>query len=221
MGYLAVMALVRPKQPVGGAYGVFLAEKRPEYTKACAGQKASAISTMAGAECKKLTDAQKEPYAKKYSAARAQYDKQMEVFLAGGGVKEKGVAALRTEKRKAKDGKKKKDPNAPKRPAGGAFGVWLAENRSKIVSSLPQDHKITDVTKAAGVQWKALSDAAKKPYEAKYAKKQEEYEKAMEEYKKANPDAEGDDEVENEDEEDETPAEESGAQKKKARKAGA
>merc|ERR1711920_242923 len=180
-------------QPVGGAYGVFLAEKRPEYTKACAGQKASAISTMAGAEWKKLTEAQKAPYTKKYEAAKAQYDKEMEAFLAGGGVKEKGLAALRTEKRKAKDGnnKKKKDPNAPKRPAGGAFGVWLAENRSKIASSLPQDHKMTDVTKAAGVQWKALSDAAKKPYEAKYAKQQEEYKKAMEEYKKAHPDAEG------------------------------
>merc|ERR1712113_20994 len=163
----------------------------------------------------------KVPYARKYETAKSQYDKDMEAFLAGGGVKEKGVAALRTEKRKAKDGKKKKDPNAPKRPAGGAYGVWLAENRPKIVSSLPQDHKITDVTKAAGVQWKALSDAAKKPYEAKYAKKQEEYEKAMEEYKKANPDAEDDDEEENEEEEDETPGEENGAQKKKARKAGA
>merc|ERR1712060_561834 len=212
---------VQPKQPVGGAYGIFLSEKRPEYTKACAGQKASAISTMAGAEWKTLTEEQKAPYAKKYEVAKAQYDKELESFLAGGGVKEKGAAALRTEKRKAKDGKKKKDPNAPKRPAGGAFGVWLAENRSKIASSLPQDHKITDVTKAAGVQWKALSDAAKKPYEATFAKKQEEYKKAMEEYKKAHPDAEEDDEVENEEEEDEKPAEESGAQKKKARKAGA
>merc|ERR1712190_528184 len=105
--------------------------KRPEFTKACAGQKASAISTMASAEWKKLTEAQKAPYAKKYEAAKAQYDKELEAFLAGGGVKEKGVAALRTEKRKAKDGKKKKDPNAPKRPARGAYGVFLAENRSK------------------------------------------------------------------------------------------
>merc|ERR1712190_555603 len=168
-----------------------------------------------------MGEAQKAPYAKKYEAAKAQYDKDIEAFLAGGGVKEKGVAALRTEKRKAKEGKKKKDPNAPKRPVGGAYGIWLAENRPKILSSLPQDHKITDVTKAAGVQWKALSDAAKKPYEAKFAKKQEEYGKAMEEYKKSNPDAEDDDEGENEEEEDETPAEESGAQKKKARKAGA
>merc|ERR1712066_476782 len=100
-------------------------------------------------------------------------------------------------------------------------GVFLTENRSKIVSSLPQGHKMTDVAKAAGEQWKALSDAAKKPYEAKYAKKQQEYEKAMEEYKKANPDAEDHDEEEKEEVEVETKAEESGAPKKKARKAGA
>merc|ERR1712066_882226 len=179
--------------------------------------KASAISTLAGAEWKKLTEAQKAPYAKKCETAKSQYDKEMEAFLAGGGVKEKGVAALRAEKRKAKDGKKKKDPNAPKRPVGGAYGVFLAENRSKIVSSLPQGHKMTDVAKAAGEQWKTLSDAAKKPYETKYAKKQQEYEKAMEEYRKANPDAEDHDEEEKED----TPAEESSAPKKKARKAGA
>merc|ERR1711870_64190 len=175
----------------------------------------------AGAEWKKLTEAQKAPYAQKYESVKAQYDKDMEAFLSGGGVKEKGAAALRTENRKANDGKKKKDPNAPKRPVGGAFGVWLAENRPKIVSSLPQGHKITDVTKAAGEQWKALSDAAKKPYEAKYAKKQEEYVKAMEEYKKANPDAEEHEEEEIEEEEDETPVAESVAPKKKARKAGA
>merc|ERR1712070_953270 len=91
--------------------------------------------------------------------------------------------ALRREKRKLKEGKKEKDPNKPKAPAGGAYGVFLAENRAKIVASLPKDHKITDVSKAAGEEWKALSDADKKPYQDKYAIKSEEYKKAMEEYK--------------------------------------
>merc|ERR1712060_395469 len=100
-------------------------------------------------------------------------------------------------------------------------GIWLAENRSKIASSLPTGHKITDVTKAAGSQWKAMAEVAKKPYEATFAKKQQEYAKAMEEYKKANPDADDGDEEEQQEEEDETPAEETAAPKKKARKAGA
>merc|ERR1712238_464421 len=143
--------------------------------------------------------------------------------LEAGGVKEKGLAAQRSEKRKAKEEKRaKKDPNAPKRPVGGAYGVFLAENRAKIVSSLPKDHKMTDVAKAAGVQWKALSDAVKKPYEDKYQKKQAEYIKALEVYKKANPNAdEQDDDEEEEQQEEELAAKKEAAPKKKARKAGA
>merc|ERR1712187_793977 len=153
-------------------------------------------------------------------------DQEMADFLEGGGAKEKGVMAQRAEKRKAKEEKRaKKDPNAPKRPAGGAYGIFLAENRAKIVSSLPKDHKMVDVAKAAGVQWKALSDAAKKPYEDKYKKKQADFVKAMEEYKKANPNndanEEDDEEEEEEEQEEELANKKEAAPKKKARKAGA
>merc|ERR1711988_727100 len=110
-----------------------------------------------------------------YEAAKAKFEKDMAAFLAAGGEKQKGAAALRAEKRKAREGKKEKDPNAPKKPAGGGYGVFLAENRAAIVKSLPAGHKITDVTKAAGEQWKALSDAAKKPYNDEYLKKNEVY----------------------------------------------
>lgn len=179
------MALEQPKKPVGGAYGIFLAEKRPEYAKACAGQKASAISSMAGKAWKELSDVQKKPYEEKFVTVKAKYEEDMKAFLAAGGEKTKGLLALRSEKRKAKEGKKTKktkDPNKPKAPAGGAYGVFLAENRAKIVESLAKDHKMVDVAKAAGQQWKALADDAKQPYEAKYAKKAEEYKKAMEQY---------------------------------------
>merc|ERR1712113_408971 len=138
----------------------------------------------------------KVPYARKYETAKSQYDKDMEAFLAGGGVKEKGMGAQRTEKRKAKDGKKKKDPNAPKKPAGGAYGVFLAENREKIVKSLPAGHKMVDVAKAAGAQFKSLSEAAKKPYEEKYQKLAAQWKIAMEEYKKTHGAEDGEDEEE-------------------------
>jgi len=134
----------------------------------------------------------------------------------------KGTCALRTEKRKAKDGtlKKKKDPNAPKRPSGGGYGVFLAENRAKITQSLPAGHKITDVTKAAGEQWRKLSEKAKQPYQDKYDKKMTEYWKAFEEYKKTLP-ADEEDEDENEEEADEEDEDEPEPSPKKARKAGA
>jgi len=181
---------------VGGAYGSFLAEKRPEFTKACQGQKASAISTMAGEAWKKLSEAEKRPYQEKYEAAKAKFDTDMAAFLAAGGEKTKGVAALRTEKRRKQTGKKPKDPNMPKKPVAGAYGVFLAENRAAIEKSLPTDHKITDVAKAAGAQFKALSDAAKKPYQDKFLQKQEEYKKAVDEYKAAHPDAAADEDEE-------------------------
>merc|ERR1712194_703392 len=116
------------------------------------------------------------------------------------------------------------DPNAPKKPAGGAYGVFLAENRAEIVNSLPKGHKMTDVAKAAGVQWRALSDAAKTPYEQKYQKKQSEYIKAVQEYRKANPgkDVKEQDDEDDEDEEDEAVETKKGAPpKKKSRAAGA
>jgi len=92
-----------------------------------------------------------------------------------------------TEKRKAMEVKKKKDPNAPKMPNGGGYGCFFEENFAKIKATLPAGHKTTDVSKAAGPQWKALSDEIKKPYAAMYQKKMDLYKVAMEEYKKTKP----------------------------------
>merc|ERR1712190_74752 len=153
-------ALEQPKKPAGGAYGQFLAEKRQEFTKACAGKPITAVSKMAGEAFKKLSDAQKKPYQDKYEAAKAKYEKDMAAFLAAGGEKQKGAAALRAEKRKAKEGKKKKDPNAPKKPAGGAFGQFLAEKRPEFMKACA-GQPITAITKMGSEEWKKLSDAQK------------------------------------------------------------
>jgi len=204
-------ALEQPKKPAGGAYGQFLAEKRQEFMKKCAGQPITAVSKMAGEAFKKLSDAQKNPYQQKYEAAKAKFEKDMAAFLAAGGEKQKGAAALRTEKRKAKEGKKQKDPNAPKKPAGGAYGQFLAEKRPEFMKKCA-GQPITAVSKMAGAAWKKLSDDEKKPYEKKYAEVFAEYQKALAEYKESNPDVE---EAEEEEEEEEAKP------KKKARKAGA
>merc|ERR1719443_1872161 len=126
----------------------------------------------------------------------------MAAFLAAGGEKTKGAAGLRRERRLAKEGKKK-DANAPKKPAGGGYGVYLAENRAAIVKSLPAGHKITDVTKAASAKWNAFSDAEKKPFNDKYLQKVEEYKEALEEYKKNLPEDAKDDEEDGDAEEEE------------------
>jgi len=172
------MALEQPKKPVGGAYGVFMTEKRPEFAKACEGKPVSAVVQMASKAWKELSDAEKKPYEEKYVTAKAKFEEDMAAFLEAGGEKAKTVRKDKKEKTKAV-----KDPNKPKKPAGGAYAVFLAENRAKITESLPAgSNPITDVAKVAGAQWKALSEAQRQPYEATFAKKTEEYKKAMEEY---------------------------------------
>jgi hypothetical protein len=142
---------------------------------------------------KKLSDKERAVYQKEYEKKKAKFEKDMAAFLAAGGEKTKGAAGMRREKRLAKEGKKKKDANAPKKPAGGGYGVYLSENREAIVKSLPagsllwQDrasNKITAVAKKAGEQWGKLSEAEQQPFKDKFAKKQEEYELALAEYKK-------------------------------------
>jgi len=207
-------ALEQPKKPTGGAYGQFLAEKRADFAKKCAGQAVTAVSKMAGAEFKKLTEAQKKPYQQKYEAAKEKFDKDMKAFLDAGGEKQKGATALRAEKRKAKeDGGKKaaKDPNAPKKPAGGGYGQFVAEKRPEFMEKC-KGKPITEVSKLAGVAWKKLTDAQKAPYQAKYDKAKADYEKAMASYKPQIPEAEDEEEEAEEEEEEAKP-------KKKARQA--
>jgi len=176
------MALEQPKKPVGGAYGQFLAEKRAEFTKQCAGQKVSAICTLAGDTWKTISDTEKSTYQTLYELVKTKFDADMAKFLAAGGEKSKGAAALRNEKRKAKEGggKKVKDANKPKRPAGGAYGSFLAKNRAAFQKQCPGS--ITEVAKLAGQKWKELSDAERAPFEKEYKAKQAEYQEAMKSY---------------------------------------
>jgi len=202
------MAAVQPKKPVGGAFGVFTNEKRPEFMKACQGQPVSAVSKMAGEAWKELSDADKEPYQKKYEENKAIYEKEMAEFLASGGVKTKGAAALRSEKKAAKAEKlAKKDLDAPKKPAGGGYGRYLAEKRDEIKAMLPADHKITDVAKKAGELWKALSEQDKEKYQAEFAKAMEKYSAEFAAYKESKKsEAVEEDKAEDEEGADETPA---------------
>jgi len=174
--------LEQPKKPAGGGFGRFVAEKRAEFQAKCAGQPVSAVSKLAGQAWGALSEAQQQPYKEKFVEAQAKYTADMEAFLAAGGEKQKGAAALRTEKRKAKEGKvkKQKDPNAPKRPAGGAYGCFMAANRAAFTKQCPGS--ITEVAKLAGEKWKAASAAEKEKYEKEYKVKFDAYQEAMKSY---------------------------------------
>jgi len=174
--------LEQPKKPAGGGFGRFVVEKRSEFQAKCAGQPVTAVTKMAGTAWKALSEAAQQPYKTKFVEAQKKYEVDMAAFLAAGGEKQKGAAALRTEKRKAKEGtlKKQKDPNAPKRPAGGAYGCFMAANRAEFTKQCPGS--MTAVGKLAGEKWRAASAAEKEKYEKEYKVKADAYQEAMKSY---------------------------------------
>jgi len=62
-------------------------------------------------------------------------------------------------------GRKNKDPNAPKRGKSG-YLFFCSDNRDAVKASLGENSKATDVTKELGLRWNALKDS-KKPADKK------------------------------------------------------
>ncbi|CAL1173865.1 unnamed protein product [Cladocopium goreaui] len=167
---------MEPKKVAGGAYGQFLAEKRPELQAECKGQPITAVTKLASKKFKALSEKERAVYQEKYLAAKAKYDEDMKTFLANGGEKK----ARKSREDKA-DKKKKKDPDAPKKPAGGAYGCWLAKNRPSFQAQC-KGQPVTAITKLASAKWKELSAKEKAVFEDEYKKKLEEYQEAKKSY---------------------------------------
>lgn len=60
----------------------------------------------------------------------------------------------------SENGRKKKDPNAPKR-GKSAYLFFCDDNRSEVKQSLGEDSKATEVTKELGKRWRDLQDSKK------------------------------------------------------------
>ncbi|CAJ0928105.1 unnamed protein product [Ranitomeya imitator] len=82
--------------------------------------------------------------------------------------------------RKKAEGKKVKDPAAPKRPMS-AYMLWLNASREKIKSENP-GISITDLSKKAGEIWKGMGKDKKEEWDRKAEEAKRDYEKAMKEY---------------------------------------
>lgn len=83
----------------------------------------------------------------------------------------------------SKKAKPAKDPNAPKRPLSAYF-IFLNDFRAKTKKENPDLVKnVKEFGKAAGEEWRSLSDSDKEPYMEKNAELKEEYEEAMKHYK--------------------------------------
>ncbi|KAF7845924.1 hypothetical protein BT93_L0027 [Corymbia citriodora subsp. variegata] len=94
--------------------------------------------------------------------------------------------------KKETGGKRKKDPNAPKRGLS-AYMFFANEQRDKVREDNP-GIKFGEVGKLLGEKWKSLNEKQKTPYEAKAAADKKRYEEEKAAYT-----AGGDDDEEEED----------------------
>jgi len=170
----------QPKKAASG-YFLFLADRRESIEKDLGSKKGPDIARRAGELWKAVSEDVRKPFEEKAARLKAEYEAAMQEFKADGGV------VVRKSKKDKGDAKPKKDPDAPKRPAGGGYGVYLNEHREEIKKTLPADHKITDVAKAAGAKWKSLSETEKKKYEYKYNERKQAYDILLQEYKATHP----------------------------------
>jgi len=142
-----------PKRPTS-AYFYFVADARKKNEKA--GIKISKVAQWTkeiSEKWRELTDEEKAPFNKLAQKDKARYDEQKAAYSGT-------------------------DANKPKRPMSSYF-LWLGDFRLKNKSKY-SEHK--ELLRAAGENWKKLTDAEKKPYEIKAEGERTKYEAAMKEY---------------------------------------
>jgi len=83
-------------------------------------------------------------------------------------------------KARKKTKRKKKDPNAPKRPTSGYF-YFAGEVRPQIREENP-GIKVTQVMCMIAERWRELDEDEKKPYEEMAAQDRKRYEREMKAY---------------------------------------
>lgn len=210
-------AIQEPKKSMT-AYFLYVQDNRDKVQTEL-GTKAFGPVTKALVESwKGLSATAKAPIEKRAADLKAQYEKDMVAFKEAGGV----AGAKRKEAKDAKAGKaakkakKETEADKPKKPVGGAYGLFLAENRAQIVKDLPAgSNPITAVAKKAGEMFKALTEAQKAPHEAKYQEKKAKYDEELKAWTAAKgAEAEDDDDKEEDEEEQEPAVEEKPAAKK-------
>jgi len=173
------------KKPTGGGYGQFLSEKRAEFKKQAdaAGDKTAVGPVkLAGAAWKAMGDKEKAPYEKKYQEAKAKFEafKNSDAYEAPEKKEKKGHKG---------DAKPKKDKDAPKKPVGGAYGVFGNEKREefKAKAVAAGDNSFGGGAKLASVAWKAMSDADKASYQKKYEAAKAKYDVDLAKYQLSKP----------------------------------
>jgi len=160
-----------PNKPRGktSSYAYFVSTCREEHKKKHPGTSVnfSEFSKKCSERWKTMSAKEKVKFEDLAKTDKVRFDKEMRTYIPPKGM--------------AKGGKRKKDPNAPKRPPS-AFFVFCSDHRGRIKGEHP-GISIGDIAKKLGELWGKQTPSDKKPYEAKAAKLKEKYEKDVAAYR--------------------------------------
>lgn len=176
----------QPRKPLS-SYMLWINENRDAIAAEVGVARASIVSKVAGPRWRSLSEAERAPFEQQAAKAKADYDEAVAAFVAQGGT-------LRKRGRKIDELDKsqqvrRREP-MPKKPWGGAFGVFLNEKRGEFKQAVPIDCRPQDVVRAASEAWRCLPQEEKQGYEDINARNMQDYKQAMADYKQkhcANP----------------------------------
>merc|ERR1719445_1007955 len=182
-----------PKRPQS-VYFLWTASRRAAVKAANPDAKVTEIAKLMGAEWKTLSEAEKKPFVAEAEKAKSAYTAAMATYKGSADFAAHSEAVAQW-KRSEKLGKAEADANAPKvslprkpkdankpKAAQTAYFAFTASRRAAISAENPE-MKITQIAKLMGAEWKALSEAEKKPFQATAAKSKVAYAAKMEAYK--------------------------------------
>lgn len=165
-----------PNKPRGlmTGYAYFVQTCREEHKRKHPNE--SVVFTEFSRKCatrwKSMSDAEKKPFTDLTKADRVRYEREMKDYISMGGD---------ASKRKSK---KKKDPNAPKRPQS-AFFLFCADYRAPLKAENP-NLSVGEIAKALGKKWAETKPDVKSKYtqqgevlKAKYNKEMEKYRQSL------------------------------------------
>jgi len=170
------------------AYTFFVQTCREEHRKKHPNENVNftEFSKKCAERWKQMTDKEKKRFGEMADKDKARYDKEMSTYVPPADIG-------------GKTKRKKKDPNAPKRPLS-AFFLFCADERPAVKAAHPE-YSVGDVAKEMGERWAKVDATAKSKYEASAAVEKTRYEKDMANFKAGRPVGGDDDDDDDEDDE--------------------
>lgn len=123
-----------------------------------------------------LSDENKALHNQDFKSLRAQYAKANKILKLERESGNSPEAAAKDDAKHAQD--QADDVALPKKPVGGAWGVFYQEKRPELLKDPQADRNVAVITKKIKELWDALDENQKQPYQEQYAARKKAYDEA-------------------------------------------